>query len=217
MAKQILFNQDARQALKKGVDTVADAVKITIGPRGRNVVIDRGFGAPIITNDGVTIAKDITLSNKFENMGAEIIKEVASKTNDAAGDGTTTSVVITQALVEIGFKKSLVGANSMGIRRGIEQATRDAIEALKKMAKPIKADAEVRQVATISAESEEIGTIIANTIKKIGKDGVVTVEESQSFGIDSEIVEGLEFDKGYLSPYMITNAERMEAEYRDPL
>ncbi|MDO8565178.1 MAG: chaperonin GroEL [bacterium] len=217
MAKKILFNEEARQALKRGVDAVANAVRITIGPRGRNVVLDKGYGAPIITNDGVTIAKDITLSDKFENMGAEIVKEVASKTNDSAGDGTTTSVVLTQALVEAGFKKSLSGANSMAIRRGIESATSDAVETLKKMAKPIKSDAEVRQVATISAESEEIGTIIANTIKKIGKDGVVTVEESQAFGIDSEIVEGLEFDKGYLSPYMITNSERMEAEYRDPL
>ncbi|MCR4279188.1 MAG: chaperonin GroEL [Candidatus Zambryskibacteria bacterium] len=216
MTKRILFNEDARQALKRGVDAVADAVRVTIGPRGRNVVIDKGYGTPVITNDGVTIAKDITLSDKFENMGAEIVKEVASKTNDSAGDGTTTSVVLTQALVESGFRKSLSGANSMGIRRGIETATRDAIEALKKIAKPIKSDAEVRQVATISAESEEIGAIIANTIKKIGNDGVVTVEESQAFGIDSEVVEGLEFDKGYLSPYMITNAERMEAEYRDP-
>lgn len=217
MAKQILFNQDAREALKRGVDKVANAVRVTIGPRGRNVVLDKGYGSPIVTNDGVTIAKDITLKDKFENMGAEIVKEVASKTNDTAGDGTTTSVVITQALVETGFKKSLGGASSMGIRRGIETATKDAVEVLRRMAKPIKADSEVRQVATISAESEEIGKIIADTIKKIGKDGVVTVEESQTFGVDSEIVEGLEFDKGYLSPYMITNAERMEAEYRDPV
>ncbi|PIQ66565.1 MAG: chaperonin GroEL [Candidatus Zambryskibacteria bacterium CG11_big_fil_rev_8_21_14_0_20_42_18] len=216
MAKKILFNQEAREALKRGVDQVGNAVKITIGPRGRNVVLDKGYGAPVITNDGVTIAKDITLKDKFENMGAEIVKEVASKTNDIAGDGTTTSVIITQALVEIGFKKSLIGTNSMGIRRGIEQATHDSIDMLKKMSKPIKTDTEVRQVATISAESKEIGEIIALTIKKIGKDGVVTVEESQTFGVDSEIVEGLEFDKGYLSPYMITNTERMEAEYRDP-
>lgn len=216
MAKQILFNQNAREALKRGVDKVADAVKITIGPRGRNVVLDKGYGAPIITNDGVTIAKDISLKDKFENMGAEIVKEVASKTNDTAGDGTTTSVIITQALVETGFKKSLLGASSMGIRRGIEEATKDAVDVLKRMAKPIKTDNEIKQVATIAAESEEIGAIIAETIKKIGKDGVVTVEESQTFGVDSEIVEGLEFDKGYLSPYMITNAERMEAEYRDP-
>lgn len=217
MAKKILFNQEAREALKRGVDKVADAVKITLGPRGRNVVLDKGYGAPVVTNDGVTIAKDISLKDKFENMGAEIVKEVASKTNDTAGDGTTTSVVITQALVKEGFKTTLLGHSPMGIRRGIEEATKDAVEALKKIAKPIKSDEEIKQVATISAESEEIGVIIAETINKIGKDGVVTVEESQSFGVDSEIVEGLEFDKGYISPYMITNAERMEAEYRDPL
>jgi chaperonin GroEL len=217
MAKQILFNEDARKALKRGVDKVADVVKVTIGPRGRNVLLDKGYGAPVITNDGVTIAKDIVLRDKFENMGAEIIKEVASKTNDSAGDGTTTSVVITQALVADGFKKTLMGSNPMGIRRGIEEAVRDAVDTLKKMSKPIKSDEEVRQVATISAESEEIGAIIADTIKKVGKDGVVTVEESQAFGVESEVVKGLEFEKGYLSPYMITNAERMEAEYRDPL
>jgi chaperonin GroEL len=192
-------------------------VRVTIGPRGRNVVIDKGYGAPIITNDGVTIAKDITLADKFENMGAEIVKEVASKTNDVAGDGTTTSVVLTQALVERGFEKMLMGANPMGIRRGIEAATKDAVEALRKIAKPIKTDEEIKQVATISAESEEIGGIIADTIKKVGKDGVVTVEESPSFGVESEVVEGLEFDKGYVSAYMITNADRMEAEFRDPL
>jgi chaperonin GroEL len=217
MAKKILFNQEAREALKRGVDAVANAVRVTIGPRGKNVVLDKGYGAPVITNDGVTIAKDISLADKFENMGAEIVKEVATKTNDSAGDGTTTSVVLTQALVEAGFKKSQSGANSMGIRRGIEAATADALEALKKMAKPIKTDAEVKQIATISAESEEIGGIIAETIKKIGKDGVITVEESQVFGIDSEVVEGLEFDKGYISPYFVTNSERMEAEYKDPL
>ncbi len=216
MAKQILFKEDARKALKRGVDKVADAVRVTIGPRGRNVVIDRGYGAPTITNDGVTIAKDITLSDKFENMGAEIVKEVASKTNDIAGDGTTTSVVLTQALVSAGYERMLMGANPMGIRRGIEEATRDAVAVLKKIAKPIKSDEEVKQVATISAESPEIGAIIADTIKKVGKDGVVTVEESQSFGVESEVVEGLEFDKGYISHYMVTNAERMEAEYRDP-
>jgi len=217
MAKQIIFNEEARMRLKSGVDKVANAVRITIGPRGRNVVIDKGYGTPTITNDGVTIAKDITLPNKFENMGAEIVKEVAQKTNDLAGDGTTTSVVLTQALVEAGFRKTLMGANPMGIKRGIESATKDAIEILKKMAKPIKTDDEVKQVATISAESEELGTIIADTIKKVGKDGVVTVEESQSFVVESEVVEGLQIDRGYISPYMITNTERMEAEYRDPL
>ena len=215
MAKQILFNTEAREALTRGVNKVANAVKITIGPRGRNVVLDKGYGTPTITNDGVTIARDITLKDKFENMGAEIVKEVASKTNDNAGDGTTTSVIITQALVEQGFKKTTMGANPMMVRKGIEEATRDAVSALKKMAKPIKSGEEIKQVATISAESSEIGVIIADTIKKVGKDGVVTVEESQSFGVDSEIVDGLEFDKGYVSPYMITNVERMEAEYKE--
>ncbi|MES2213808.1 MAG: chaperonin GroEL [Patescibacteria group bacterium] len=215
MSKQILFKEEARGALLRGVNKVADAVRVTIGPRGRNVVIDRGYGAPTITNDGVTIAKDISLSNKFENMGAEIVKEVASKTNDVAGDGTTTSVVLTQALAENGFQKMLMGANPMGIRQGIEEATKDAVSALRAMAKPIKTDAEIKQVATISAESASIGETIASTIKKVGKDGVVTVEESQSFGVESEIALGLEFDKGYLSPYMVTNSERMEAEYKD--
>jgi chaperonin GroEL len=217
MAKQILFNDDARGALKRGVDKVAEAVKITIGPRGRNVVLDKGYGTPTITNDGVTIAKEISLKDKFENMGAEIIKEVATKTNDSAGDGTTTSVVITQALADSLLKRVMVGAHPMSVKRGVEEAARDAVEALKKLAKPIKSDEEIKQVATISAESEELGVIIANTIKKVGKDGVVTVEESQAFGVESEVVEGLEFDKGYISPYMITNTERMEAEYRDPL
>jgi len=215
MAKTILFNEDARKALKRGVDTVADVVKITIGPRGRNVVLDKGYGSPTITNDGVSIAKEITLKDKFENMGAEIVKEVATKTNDVAGDGTTTSVILTQALIGEGMRHTSLGVNSMGLRIGMEHALGEAVEALKGMAKPIKSDAEIKQVATISAESEEIGQIIATTIKKVGKDGVVTVEESQSFGIESEVVEGLEFDKGYVSPYMITNSERMEAEYRD--
>ena len=217
MAKQILFFFVAREALRRGVNRVANAVRITIGPRGRNVVLDKGYGAPTVTNDGVTIAKDISLKDKFENMGAEIVKEVASKTNDVAGDGTTTSVVITQALFEKGFEKTIATTNSMGLRRGMEAATKDAVEILRKIAKPIKADNEVRQVATIAAESEEIGNIIANTIKKVGKDGVVTVEESQLFGVESEVVEGLEFSSGYISPYMITNTERMEAEYRDPM
>ncbi len=216
MAKRILYNEDARKALKKGVDAVADAVKITIGPRGRNVVLDKGYGAPTITNDGVSIAKEIVLADKFENMGAEIIKEVATKTNDIAGDGTTTSVVLTQAIVAEGMKHTTMGVNAMGVKFGIEAASKDVVEALKALAKPIKTDEEIRQVATISAESLELGTIIADTIKKVGKDGVVTVEESQTIGMDSEVVEGIDFDKGYISPYMVTNAERMEAEYTDP-
>jgi chaperonin GroEL len=215
MAKQILYSEDARQTLKRGVDKVADAVRITIGPRGRNVVLDKGYGAPTITNDGVSIAKEIVLKDKFENMGAEIVKEVAEKTNDLAGDGTTTSVVLTQAMITEGMKHLARGVNALGIRLGIEQASKDAVSALKDLAKPIKSKDEIRQVATISAESVEIGGTIADTIDKVGKDAVVTVEESQTMGIESEVVEGLEFDKGYVSPYMITNAERMEAEYKD--
>ena len=217
MAKKILFNDAARSALKRGVDMVGDSVKITIGPRGRNVVFDRGYGAPVITNDGVSIAKEITLSDKFENMGAEIIKEVANRTNEVAGDGTTTSVVLAQAMITEGLKQTSMGANGVLVRHGIE-AAKDAIVAeLKKMAKPIKSDSEIQQIATISAESRELGSIIAETIKKVGKDGVVTVEESQAFGVDSEVVEGMQFDKGYLSPYMITNTERMEAEVKEAI
>lgn len=215
MAKQIISGEAARKALKAGVDKVADAVKITIGPRGRNVVMDKGYGAPMLTNDGVSIAKEITLPNKMENMGAEIVKEVASKTDEIAGDGTTTAVILMQALVREGMSRIAMGANPMGVRRGMESALRDAVEELRHMAKPIKADDEIEQVATISVESDEMGKKIAETIKKVGKDGVVTVEESQSFGIEAEIVEGMEFDKGYVSPYMITNPERMEAVYKD--
>lgn len=216
MSKKILYNEDARKALKKGIDAVADVVKLTIGPRGRNVVLDKGYGSPTITNDGVSIAKEITLKDKFENMGVEIIKEVATKTNESAGDGTTTSVVLMQAIVSEGMKHTTMGVNAMGVKFGIEAAAKDVIRELKKLAKPLKTDEEVRQVATISAESETLGKIIADTISKVGKDGVVTVEESQTLGLDSEVVEGIEFDKGYISPYMITNTERMEAEYSDP-
>jgi len=217
MAKQILFNERARNALKNGIDTSSYAVKITLGPRGRTVALDKGYGGPTITNDGVSIAKEITLRDKFENMGAEIVKEVASKTNDIAGDGTTTSVVLLHGLVEEGMKHTEVGLSAMGVRAGIEEATAEAVLALKGLAKKIQNDEEIRQVATISAESESIGTIIADTIKEVGKDGVVTVEESQSLGIEKEVVEGLEFDKGYVSAYMVTNSERMEASYKDPL
>lgn len=215
MAKQILYNEDARKALKRGVDAVAQAVKITIGPRGRNVVLDKGYGSPTVTNDGVSIAKEISLKDKFENMGAEIVKEVATKTNDMAGDGTTTSVVLTHAIISEGMRHTTMGVNAMGIKSGIERGAADVVEALKSIAKPIKTKEEIRQVATISAESEEIGRIIADTIDTVGKDGVVTVEEAQSIGLTSDVVEGLEFDKGYISPYMVTNTERMEAEYKD--
>lgn len=215
MAKDIIFDEDVRKALKAGVDKVANAVKVTIGPRGRNVALDKSYGGPTITNDGVSIAKEITLKNKFENMGAEIVKEVATKTNDMAGDGTTTAVVLTQAIISEGYRRTAMGANAMMVRRGIEDAANDVVKELKALAKPIKTNEEIKQVATISAESEDIGTKIAETVEAVGKDGVITVEESQSIGVDTDIVEGLEFDKGYVSAYMITNGERMEAEYRD--
>lgn len=215
MAKVIIFNEEARKALKRGIDAVANVVKVTIGPRGRNVVLDKSYGAPTITNDGVSIAKEIVLADKFENMGAEIIKEVANKTNDVAGDGTTTSVVLTQALINEGLKHTSMGVNAIALKYGIEEAANKAVAILGQIAKPIKNKDEIKQVAIISSESEEIGSIIAETIEKVGKDGVVTVEESQAFGVDSEVVEGLEFDKGYISPYMVTNTERMEAEYKD--
>jgi len=216
MSKVIQYNEQARKSLKRGVDIVANAVKVTLGPRGRNVVLDKSYGAPTITNDGVSIAKDISLKDRFENMGAEIVKEVATKTNDIAGDGTTTSVVLMQAIVEEGMKHTTMGVNAMGVKFGIEAASKDMITALKSIAKPIKTDEEIRQVANISAESLELGTIIADTIKKVGKDGVVTVEESQTIGLESEVTEGIAFDRGYISPYMITNSDRMEAEYNDP-
>lgn len=215
MAKQVIFDEEVKKKLKKGVDTVANAVKVTLGPRGRNVILDKGFGGPMITNDGVSIAKEITLKDKFENMGAEIVKEVATKTNDLAGDGTTTATVLTQALVSEGLKQTTMGLNSMAVRIGMEHAAKDVVEALKGMATQIQNSDEIKQVATISAESAEIGEKIAETIDKVGKDGVVTVEEGQSFGIETEFTEGMEFDKGYVSPYMVTNHERMEAEYKD--
>ncbi len=215
MAKQIIFDEAARKLLKEGIDQVTNAVKVTLGPRGRNVVLDKGYGAPTITNDGVSIAKEITLKDKIKNMGAEIIKEVANKTNEVAGDGTTTSVVIAQSIATEGLKHGAMGVNAMEIRSGIEKATKEAVSALRKIAKDIQGKEEIKQVATISSESEEIGSIIADTINAVGKDGVVTVEESQSLGIEKEVVEGLEFDNGYISPYMVTSSERMEAEYKD--
>jgi chaperonin GroEL len=215
MAKKILFDADARHAIKRGIDIAAKAVKVTLGPRGRNVILDKGYGGPHMTNDGVTIAKEISLKDKFENMGAEIVKEVANKTNDLAGDGTTTSVVLFQAMVEEGLKNTAMGMNAMLVRSGMEKAADAAVKALKSIAKPVAGDKDIKQVATISAESAEIGETIAEVIEEVGQNGVVTVEESQSFGIEKEVVEGLEFDRGYISPYMITNAEKMAAEYKD--
>jgi len=214
MAKQVIYGEEVKKKLQKGVDTVANAVKVTLGPRGRNVILDKGFGGPMITNDGVSIAKEITLKDKFENMGAEIIKEVANKTNELAGDGTTTAAVLTQALVSEGLRQTTMGLNSMAVRSGMEHAALDVVEALKSIATQISSIEEIRQVATISAESSELGEKIAETIDKVGKDGVVTVEESQSFGIETEFTEGMQFDRGYVSPYMVTNPERMEAIHK---
>ena len=215
MAKLLIFGTEARNALKRGVNVVGDAVKITIGPRGRNVVIDKGWGSPTITNDGVSIARDISLPDRFENMGAAIIKEVATKTNEVAGDGTSTAIVLTQAMVNEGMKQTELDVNAMGLKLGMEAAKEDAIASLKNLSKQISTPEEIAQIATISAESVEIGKIIADTIGKVGKDGVVTVEESQAFGVVSEIVDGYEFDRGYISPYMVTNPDKMEAEYKD--
>ncbi len=215
MAKQILYSEDARKKLKAGVDKLADAVKVTLGPKGRNVILDKGYGSPTITNDGVTIAKEIELEDKIENMGAEIVKEVASKANDTAGDGTTTAVVLTQALIAKGFKNVAAGANPLALRRGIEKASKMVVEELKKISKQIASKEEVIQVATISAEDKEMGELIADVLEEAGKDGVVTIEESKTFGLSKEVVKGLQFDKGYVSPYMVTDAEKMEAVAND--
>ena len=216
MAKQIKFDEQARGKLKKGVDRLANAVKVTLGPKGRNVVLDKGFGSPEITNDGVTIAKEIELENKFENIGAEIVKEVASKTNDVAGDGTTTAALLTQAIIGQGLKNVTAGSNPLALKRGIEKGVSAVITALKKMSKTVAGKGEIAQVATISAENDEVGDLISEAMQIVGKDGVITVEESQTFGLSKETVKGMRFDKGYISPYMITNAERMQAEYDDP-
>ena len=216
MAKEIHYSEIARKKLKAGVDKLANAVKVTLGPRGRNVVLDRGFGAPTITNDGVTIAKEIELEDKVENLGAEIVKEVASKTNDVAGDGTTTATVLAQAIISEGLKNVAAGANPLALKRGIEMATKKAVEYLKSISKPVSGKDEIVKVATISAEDSELGNLIAEVIDEIGKDGVVTVEESKKFGLEKEIVKGLQFDRGYVSPYMITDTEHMKAEIEDP-
>lgn len=217
MAKQILFSEEARKKIAAGVSLAARAVKVTLGPRGRNVVLEKSYGGPRITNDGVSIAKEISLKDRFENMGAEIVKEVASKTNDNAGDGTTTSVVLLEALVEEGLQHVMKGANAMAIRTGMEKARDAAVAELKKIAKPVSGKNDVKQVATISAESEKLGAIIAEAVETVGKNGVVTVEESQGTELSYEVVEGLQTDKGYVSHYMVTNTERMEAEMKDAL
>lgn len=218
MAKEIMFSQDARAKILDGVSALADAVKVTLGPKGRNVVIDKSFGAPLITKDGVTVAKEIELEDKFENMGAQLVKEVASKTSDVAGDGTTTATVLAQAVYQEGVKLVTAGHNPMEIKRGIDKAVEAAVEALAKLSKPIKDHTEIAQVGTISANSDEtIGNILAEAMEKVGKEGVITVEEAKSMDTSLETVEGMQFDRGYLSPYFVTDAERMEAVLEDGL
>ncbi|MFL5430238.1 MAG: chaperonin GroEL, partial [Myxococcales bacterium] len=217
-AKEILFDVRARETILKGVNTLADAVKVTLGPKGRNVIIEKTFGSPTITKDGVTVAKEIELDNKFENMGAQMVKEVASKTSDVAGDGTTTATVLAQAIFREGSKLVAAGNNPMEIKRGIEKAVSAVIEELKKLSKPTKDHKEIAQVGIISANGDPtIGNIIAEAMNKVGKDGVITVEESRTMDTSLEVVEGMQFDRGYLSPYFVTDPERMEAVLENPL
>ena len=215
MAKDILHAEDARKRLKEGVDKLANTVKATLGPKGRNVILDKKFGGPQITNDGVTIAKEIELADPFENMGAQVVREAADKTNDVAGDGTTTATVLTQSIVEEGIKNVAAGANPIAIRRGIEKATDTVVTALDKIAKPVKTSEEIANVATISAGDPAVGQLIAEIMNEIGENGIVTVEEGQTMGLEKEVVEGMAFDKGYVSPYMVTDTARMEAVYEN--
>ena len=203
MPKQLLYATDARAALKRGVDKVADSVRITIGPKGRNVVLDKKFGSPTITNDGVTIAKELELEDPFDNMGAQLVKEVASKTNDIAGDGTTTATVLAAAIINEGLRNVAAGANPMSMKKGIEVGVEAAVDALRGIARDTDSKGQIAQVASISAADEEIGGMISEAIDKVGKDGVITVEESQTFGMDMDLVEGMRFDKGYISPYFV--------------
>src|SRR6478609_8753929 len=217
-AKELHFNTDARAALKRGVDQLAEAVKVTLGPKGRNVVIDKKFGAPTVTKDGVTVAKEIELSDPLENMGAQMVKEVATKTSDNAGDGTTTATVLAQAIFREGLKNVTAGTNPMAIKRGIDKAVAAVIEELKKISVPTTGKKEIAQVGTISANNDaEIGNLIAEAMEKVGKDGVITVEEARGLDTTLEVVEGMQFDRGYLSPYFVTNPDRMETEIDNPL
>ena len=216
MAKQILFNEEARRALEKGVDALANAVKVTLGPKGRNVVLDKKFGAPTITNDGVTIAREIDLEDPFENMGAQLVKEVATKTNDVAGDGTTTATLLAQAMIHEGMRNVAAGANPMIIRKGIEKAVNALVAEIKNSAKKVEDKESIAQVASISAADEETGKLIAEAMEKVGKDGVITVEESKGMGTSLSVVEGMQFDRGYISPYMVTDTDKMEAILNDP-
>ena len=217
MAKQIVFDTEARSALERGVNALADAVKVTLGPKGRNVVLEKKFGSPLITNDGVTIAREIELEDPLENMGAQLVKEVANKTNDVAGDGTTTATLLAQAIVREGLKNVAAGANPMILKKGIEQATATAVAELKKNAQPVTSKEEIAQVASVSANDATVGELIAGAMEKVGNDGVITVEESQGFETTHEVVEGMQFDRGYISPYMVTDTDKMEASLEDPL
>lgn len=216
MAKQILFNEEARRALGKGVDALADAVKVTLGPKGRNVVLDKKFGAPTITNDGVTIARDIELEDPFENMGAQLVREVATKTNDIAGDGTTTATLLAQAMIHEGMRNVAAGANPMVLKKGIETAVKTLVDEIKSVSKSVSSKSEIAQVATISSADAEIGNYIADAMEKVGKEGVITVEESKGMETNLSVVEGMQFDRGYISPYMVTDTDKMEAVMNDP-
>ncbi|OAA93499.1 chaperonin GroEL [Clostridium coskatii] len=216
MAKSILFGEDARKSMQEGVNKLANAVKVTLGPKGRNVVLDKKFGSPLITNDGVTIAKEIELEDPYENMGAQLVKEVATKTNDVAGDGTTTATLLAQAIIREGLKNVTAGANPMLIRQGIKMAVDKAVEEIKKVSTTVKGKEDIARIAAISASDEEIGKLIADAMEKVGNEGVITVEESKTMGTELDVVEGMQFDRGYLSPYMVTDSEKMEAAIEDP-
>lgn len=216
MAKQIKFGEDARKSLLEGVNKLADTVKVTLGPKGRNVVLDKSFGAPLITNDGVTIAKEIELEDKFENMGARLVKEVSEKTNDVAGDGTTTATVLAQAMIKEGVKNVAAGADPMAMKRGIDKAVKSAVEELQKISVPVNGKEDIARVASISANNEEVGNLIAEAMERVSKDGVITIEESKTSNTELNVVEGMQFDKGYVSPYMVTDTEKMEAIIDNP-
>src|SRR6476469_8581959 len=217
MAKQLLFDEMARRGLKRGVDRLAGAVRVTLGPKGRNVVLDKKYGSPTITNDGVTIAKEIELDDPFENMGAQLLKEIATKTDDVAGDGTTTAIVLGQAMIAEGLQNVSAGANPVGLKRGIERGVDAIVAELKRQSRPVDDGAQIAAVASISAADPEVGRIIAEVMDKVGKDGVITVEEGQSLGLETEYTEGMQFDRGYISAYFVTNPDRMEAVVDQPL
>ena len=216
MAKEIKFSEDARKGLIKGINTLADTVKVTLGPKGRNVILDKEYGTPLITNDGVTIAREIECEDKFENMGAQLLKEVATKTNDVAGDGTTTATLLAQAIIREGMRNLAAGANPMVLQKGIAKAVEAAVEEIKHFSTEVSSKEAIEQVASISAANEQVGKLISEAMEKVGNDGVITVEESKSMGTSLDVVEGMQFDRGYLSPYMVTDSDKMVAELEDP-